>query len=88
MNIATQISEKLASLNPTVCEVTDDSHKHAGHAGAKSGGHYRLTIVSSHFEGLSSVARHRSVYALLGSLMQTKIHALSITAQTPEERSS
>lgn len=85
-NMASQIAQMLTSLAPTECELIDDSHKHAGHAGAKSGGHFRLTVVSSQFEGLSLVARHRLVFSLLDTLMRTRIHALSITALTPAER--
>lgn len=60
----------------------DESHLHAGHAGARSGrGHFRLRIVCAAFAGLSSIARHRAVYAALGELMQTDIHALSIDAR-------
>lgn len=64
-------------------EVEDESHLHAGHAGAATGrGHFRLRIVSRGFAGLSPIARHRAVYAALGDLMQTDIHALSIDART------
>lgn len=60
----------------------DESHLHAGHAGASTGrGHFRLRIVSSAFKGLTPIARHRAVYAALGELMQTDIHALSIDAR-------
>lgn len=65
-------------------EVEDESHLHAGHAGAATGrGHFRLRIVSAAFAGLAPIARHRAVYAALGELMQTDIHALSIDARTP-----
>lgn len=65
-------------------ELEDESHLHAGHAGAASGrGHFRLHIVSAAFASQTPVARHRSVYAALGPLMQTDIHALSIDARTP-----
>ncbi len=75
-----------AALRPTVLDVVDESHLHAGHAGARSGrGHYRLRIVSREFEGLLPLARHRAVYEALGDMMQTDIHALSIQALTPEE---
>lgn len=60
----------------------DESHLHAGHAGAQTGrGHFRLNITSVAFAGLAPIARHRAVYAALGELMQTDIHALSIDAQ-------
>jgi BolA family transcriptional regulator, general stress-responsive regulator len=64
-------------------DLEDESHLHAGHSGAATGrGHFRLRIVSSGFAGLSPIARHRAVYAALGDLMQTDIHALSIDART------
>ena len=75
-----------AALAPVSLDVQDDSHKHAGHAGARDGrGHYSVAIVSRAFSGLPLLARHRKVYAALGSLMQSDIHALSIQARTPEE---
>ncbi|GAB1596109.1 BolA family protein [Lysobacter claricitrinus] len=71
---------------PDALEVVDESHKHAGHAGARDGrGHFRVTLVSDRFDGMPSVARHRAVYAALGDLMTTDIHALSIEARTPVE---
>ena len=86
MTTSEQIRERLASLQPLAIEITDDSAQHAGHAGARSGGgHFRLTIVSPRFTGIATMARHRLVYDALGSLMQREIHALSITARTPEE---
>lgn len=76
----------LASLEPETVEITDESLLHAGHAGARSGGgHFQLTIVSKHFSGLNTVARHRLVYQALGTLMGSRIHALGITALTPDE---
>ena len=78
--------EKLAILQPTLTEIDDESAQHAGHAGAKSGGgHYRLRIVSAAFTQQNTLSRHRLVYATLGNLMHNKIHALSITAYSPEE---
>ena len=74
------------SLAPDAIEVTDDSHKHAGHAGARGGqGHFSVEIVSAAFAGKLPLARHRLVYAALGEMMQTDIHALSIRARTPDE---
>jgi BolA family transcriptional regulator, general stress-responsive regulator len=75
----------IAALQPTQIEIDDDSHRHAGHAGAEKGGHYNLRIVSAAFAGLTPIARHRLIYATLGAMMQTEIHALSIIAKTPEE---
>ncbi|WP_310390271.1 BolA family protein [Roseateles sp.] len=74
-----------AGLEPSVLNLQDDSHQHAGHAGAKEGGHYSLTIVSARFKGLGSVARHRLVYHCLAELMQQGIHALAIDARAPDE---
>ena len=67
---------------PSLLEVRDDSHRHVGHAGARDGrGHFHVTIASAAFAALSPIARHRAVYAALGSLMQSDIHALSIDAR-------
>lgn len=74
-----------ATLAPTEMQLQDDSHLHAGHAGARSGGHYSLRIVSPQFAGLRTLQRHQLVYRSLGELMQTDIHALSIQALTPDE---
>jgi len=75
-----------AALTPAECVVDDESHLHAGHAGAASGGgHYRLRLVSAHFEGLSKVARHRLVYDALHEMMPQDIHALAMTLLTPGE---
>ena len=75
-----------ASLVPAECAVDDESHLHAGHAGAASGGgHYRLRLVSARFEGLSKVARHRLVYDALHEMMPQDIHALAMTLLTPGE---
>lgn len=85
-NRLTQMRSKLAALTPTLLEITDDSHKHAGHAGARSGGgHFVLRIVSAQFVGKSTMGRHRMIYSALGEMMQREIHALTIQAQTPEE---
>lgn len=75
-----------AVLQPQLLRVIDDSHKHAGHAGARDGrGHFTVEIVSAAFAGRSAIARHRQVYAALGELMQTDIHALAIKARAPGE---
>ena len=75
-----------AAFKPGSLEVTDDSHKHVGHAGAEGGlGHFSVDIVSPAFAGLLPLARHRAVYAALGQMMVTDIHALSIRARTPDE---
>lgn len=79
------LRERLAPLAPTRFEFADDSHLHAGHAGAREGGHYRLLIVSAAFAGKNTVARHRLVFDLVGDLMRSRIHALGIKALTPDE---
>jgi BolA family transcriptional regulator, general stress-responsive regulator len=81
-----QIRQRLAALEPTLVEIEDDSHLHAGHAGAREGGgHYRLHIVSGRFAGVNTVGRQRMVYSALGEMMKREIHALTIRANTPEE---
>lgn len=66
--------------------IEDESHLHAGHAGAATGGgHFKLTIVAPQFQGLSPVARHRAIYAALNRHIPSEIHALTISALTPEE---
>jgi BolA protein len=74
-----------AALQPTSLEVQDDSHLHAGHAGAKEGRHFTVRVTSSAFAGLARVARHRLVYDALRSLVAEGIHALAIEARTPTE---
>jgi BolA family transcriptional regulator, general stress-responsive regulator len=75
-----------STLQPQDLALTDDSHLHAGHAGARDGrGHFRVRIVATQFTGLRQLQRHQLVYRSLGELMQTDIHALSIEALTPEE---
>jgi BolA family transcriptional regulator, general stress-responsive regulator len=74
------------ALQAEQIELIDDSHHHAGHAGAQDGrGHFRVRIVASAFADLRPLQRHQLVYRSLGELMQTDIHALSITALTPQE---
>ncbi len=89
MTTIEHIREQLAALDPLKIEIIDDSAMHAGHAGARSGGgHFRVMIVSARFGGKGTMARHRMVYDALGKLMQQEIHAVSITAKTPEENHS
>ena len=87
MSIAAEIRQRLAALEPLELELVDESEGHRGHAGYREGGstHWRLAIVSRRFAGQPVVARHRMVYQALGNLMQNPIHALAITARTPEE---
>lgn len=86
MNRLDQMRAMLAEFQPTQIEIIDDSHKHAGHEGARSGGgHYTLHIVSIQFSGKPTLARHRMIYSALGEMMKHDIHALNIKAYTPEE---
>ena len=75
-----------AALAPTEIRVQDDSHLHAGHAGAREGRHFSVVICSPRFEGVGRVGRHRLVYDALASLMPRGIHALAIEARAPGER--
>ncbi|HKA15834.1 MAG TPA: BolA family protein [Myxococcota bacterium] len=78
-----------AELAASHVEVADESHLHAGHAGAASGGgHFRATVVSDRFAGLSRVARQRLVYGALAAEMTSEIHALAMQTYTPEEWAS
>ena len=87
MSLAEYIRQRLAALEPLSIELTDESAQHAGHSGWREGGgtHWRLAIVSPQFTGQNAVARHRMVYQAIGELMHNPIHALAITASTPEE---
>jgi len=80
------IIERLTeAFSPVQLELVDESHKHAGHPGAREGGgHFVVTIVSDAFAGKLPIQRHRMVYDALGDLMKKEIHALSITARTPD----
>lgn len=83
---AAQIEHELrAALTPYLIEVQDDSHLHAGHAGAREGRHFSVRIVSARFEGVSRVGRHRLVYDALQSLIPRGVHALAIDARAPDE---
>jgi len=73
------------ALSPVSLEIIDDSARHAGHAGAREGGHFRIVVVAEGFAGRSQLERHRLVYAAVASLMGQGVHALSIVARTPEE---
>ena len=80
--LRTALQEELA---PVSLEIIDDSARHAGHAGAREGGHFRVVVVADAFKGLSQLQRHRLVYAAVDSLMGRGIHALNIVARTPDE---
>jgi len=87
MSVAETIRERLSALEPQALDLVDESEQHRGHAGYRDGGgtHWRLSIVSQRFSGRSTLERHRMIYGALGSLMQHPIHALAITARSPEE---
>jgi BolA protein len=87
MTVAETIRARLQALEPLALDLVDESEQHRGHAGYREGGntHWRLSIVSPRFAGKPTVARHRMVYQALGELMQHPIHALAITARSPEE---
>jgi BolA family transcriptional regulator, general stress-responsive regulator len=81
-----KMRDSLAVLEPVQLEITDESRKHAGHAGARDGGgHYVLRIVSPKFAGKNTVARHRMIYCAIGEMMKREIHALTIQALAPNE---
>ena len=73
------------ALEPERLDIVDDSAAHAGHAGAREGGHFTVHIVSAAFAGKTPIQRHRLVHAAVADLMRREIHALSIRAWTPEE---
>ena len=81
------IRERLArELAPKSIDIIDESAKHAGHAGAASGGgHFIVTIVADAFRDKTLIQRHRLVYDALGDIMHREIHALSIQARSPDE---
>lgn len=86
MKIADRLAEDLrTALAAEHVEVQDESAHHRGHAGALEGGHFDAVIVSSHFEGLGPVERHRAVYAALGDLSARRVHALALKTYTPDE---
>ncbi|MFC2952929.1 BolA family protein [Marinicaulis aureus] len=88
MRVSDSIHQKLTdALKPERLEVKDESHLHAGHAGAREGGesHFRLLIVASAFEGLNRVARQRMVNDVLREELREQIHALAMKTLTPEE---
>ena len=75
------------ALHPTQLQIEDESHRHAGHEGARDGrGHFRVQIVVAEFTGMPLIKRHQRVYAALGDLMRTDIHALALETRAPEER--
>jgi BolA protein len=88
MSMAHRIREKLtAALNPERLEIVDESHRHAGHAGARPGGetHFRVEVIATAFQGKSRLERQRLVYAALKDEMSQQIHALSLITRAPGE---
>jgi BolA family transcriptional regulator, general stress-responsive regulator len=88
MSVADTIRSKLSErFAPSRLEVVDESHRHAGHAGARPGGetHFAVMIVSAAFAGQTRVARQRLVYQALSQELATRVHALSLTALAPDE---
>ena len=87
MDRIAEIKKRLEeALSPSHIDIIDESHLHAGHAGAASGaGHFNVTVVSEKFEGQSAIQRHRMVYLAVNDLMPSEIHALSIKAQVPDD---
>jgi BolA protein len=88
MRVASSIRRKLTeALAPERLEIEDESHRHAGHAGARPEGesHFRVTVVAEAFAGKSRVERQRLVYDLLAEDLRTDIHALALKTLTPEE---
>ena len=88
MRVAETIRSKLTErLAPARLVIVDESHRHAGHAGARPGGesHFALTIVAATFAGQSRVARQRLVYEILADELATRVHALSLTTLAPDE---
>ncbi len=77
---------QLAVLHPIHLDIVDESHRHAGHAGARAGGgHYVLRIVSENFSGSHTMARHRMIYSALAEMLKCEIHALTLYTHTPDE---
>lgn len=86
MNRIEAMRGRLAVLDPVSLDISDESHRHAGHAGARDGGgHYVLHIVSAQFAGKNTAERHRMIYLALAEMMKSEIHALTIQAQAPDE---
>lgn len=86
MNRIEQMTTLLAVLQPEHINLIDESHLHAGHEGARSGGgHFALNIVSAQFAGKTTLGRHRMIYSALDEMMKQDIHALNIKAFTPQE---
>lgn len=85
MGTKEKIIERLGEIEAVTLEIADESEKHKGHAGARDGGHYRMTIVSDRFSGQSTMARHRMIYGMLSDMMKGEIHALALKTYTSDE---
>ena len=88
MTMNERIRQKLTqALDPESLEITDESHLHAGHAGARPGGetHFRVHIVAGAFQGLNRVKRHRLVNEVLKDELATSVHALALKTLSPDE---
>lgn len=85
MGTKEKIIERLGELEATRIDIVDESEKHSGHAGARDGGHYLMTIVSNRFSGQGTMARHRLIYGLLSDMMKGEIHALALKTYTSDE---
>jgi BolA protein len=85
MTLIEEITLRLQLLAPSAIDIDDQSAMHAGHSGNKGGGHFKLTMTSSHFCGKSQIMRHRLIYQILADLIPSKIHSLSIYALAPDE---
>ncbi len=88
MTVASRIRQKLTEkLSPTRLDVTDDSHKHAGHVGARPEGetHFSVEIVSAAFDGVSRVQRQRMVYDVLKEELAGPVHALELRTLSPSD---
>ena len=89
-DVETRVARIRAALetafSPEILDIRDDSHRHAGHEGARDGrGHFKVRVVSRAFDGMTALQKHRAVYAAMGSLMETDIHALQNDAKTPDQ---
>ncbi|HEX4768789.1 MAG TPA: BolA family protein [Lichenihabitans sp.] len=88
MTVKDSITARLTeALRPTLLDVVDESHLHAGHSGSRPEGetHFRVLVVSQAFAGISRVERHRMVNALLDTELRGPVHALALEARAPDE---
>ena len=88
MSVAQRIEAKLTrAFSPLTLKVVDESHRHAGHAGAKPEGetHFHVTLVAEQFAGMSRIQRHQTVHRVLKEELAGPVHALSLTLSAPGE---